>query len=314
VAAIRTVSQFEQRVFSSVVEDVYSIGFDRVKSTIPDSSVRYDSIDLDLAKNFIEGAKRLFVASATTELGPSPFFGRVRKEAQEYSNRCRFGHTFRGSFGFTIESPIEANAEPTLLPEQQIAPFERRVVQRLVRGFQMIERAERDENVSIITDGYRSGFNANMCEDFAELIENTTDTIRFQVLWSPEWRPPPDLVGTSTFEVHPNTLEIVSAAASSLRRQETNLPRTVVGRVIRLRSDHDPSDLLDTSTPREINLIWESEEFGPLNIRITLERSDYIKAVEAHKSGKEVSVRGLLEKVGRSWFLSQPTEFAVVEK
>jgi hypothetical protein len=245
-------------------------------------------------------------------LSPAPFFGRVRKEAQEYSNRCRFGHTFRGSFGFTIESPVAANDQPTFLPEERIAPFERRVVQRLFRGFQLIERAEQAENLSIITEGYRSGFHANMCEDLADLIENTTDKIKFQVVWSPEWRPAPDILGSSTFEVRPNTLQTVSEAANSLRRQETTLPRTIVGRVIRLRSDHDPSDLLDTTLPREINVIWENEEFGELSVRVILEPADYIKAVEAHKAGRKVSIRGLLEKIGRAWFLSQPSEFAVV--
>ena len=67
------------------------------------------SVRLDIAEAFLKNAKGLLAAAATTEVSPKPFFGRVTKAAVVYSDDCRFAHTFRGSFGFAIESPVEAN-------------------------------------------------------------------------------------------------------------------------------------------------------------------------------------------------------------
>jgi hypothetical protein len=40
-------------------------------------------------------------------------YPRAMPGALKYADNCRFGHTFRGSFGFTIESPIEENLSST---------------------------------------------------------------------------------------------------------------------------------------------------------------------------------------------------------
>ncbi len=191
--AIRTISQLDDKEPSSIVDDINSIGYDRVKTIIPTELVRFDSIELDMAHKFIQHARRLFTATATNELAPSPFFGRVTKEAQEYSEKCRFGHTFRGSFGFTIESPVERNDEPSLSAFEQPAPFERRVIQRLARGLKNIEAAERADDSTILARDFASGFNANMCDAFVDLLEQTSDKLKFVFAWSPEWLPSPDI-------------------------------------------------------------------------------------------------------------------------
>ena len=103
----------------------------------------------------------------------------------------------------------------------------------------------------------------------------------------------------------PSTIELVRDAAISLRRVETARPYTISGPVIRLKSEHNPADLLDVSSPREIVVQWNSADFGQLNVKVVLPPSDYI-AVEAHKTGRIISVTGMLERINRSWILSSP--------
>ena len=303
--ALRTLSQLDDRNASQILDDINSIGFDRIRSIIPDEFVRSDTINLSVAGDFLSRARQLIITTATTELQPSAFFGRVTKEAIAYTERCRFGHTFRGSFGFTIESPVVRNDEPSLPVVDQVPPFERRVVQRLVRGFTNIKIAEDSENSGIIAEHFRTGFNANMCDALIDLLEKTTDRLKFEIAWSPEWQPPADISQVGTFAIKPSTIELVRDAARSLRRVETARNYTVVGQVIRLKSEHNPADLLDLS-PREVVLQWNSPDFGALNVKVILSPPDYIIAVEAHKSGRSISVSGLLERVGRSWILSSP--------
>jgi hypothetical protein len=304
--ALRTLAQLAGRDAPQIIDDINSIAFDRIRSIIPDELVRSDSIDLNIASGFIANAKRLITTTATVELGPSTFFGRVTKDALAYADRCRFGHTFRGSFGFTIESPIIRNDEPSLSVVPEAPPFERRVVQRLVRGLSDIRLAERSENPGIIAENYQTGFNANMCDALIELVEKTNDRLKIEVAWSPEWRPAPDVLAAPTFEMKPSTIELVRDAAISLRRVETARPYTISGTVIRLKSEHNPADLLDVSSPREIVVQWNSADFGQLNVKVVLPPSDYIIAVEAHKTGRVISVTGMLERINRSWILSSP--------
>src|ERR1019366_3045382 len=112
--AILTLSQVEGRDPEQVLADVRSVGFDVVRSRIPDELVSDDTIQLVSANNYIGGVKNLLAATATTELRPEPYFLRILKDANAYAEQCRFGHTFRGSFGFTIESPVNPNLEPAL--------------------------------------------------------------------------------------------------------------------------------------------------------------------------------------------------------
>jgi hypothetical protein len=304
--ALRTLSQLDDRDAPQIIDDINSIGFDRIRSIIPDEMVRADSIDLRVAGGFINNARRLITTTATAELEPSAFFGRVTKEAIAYTERCRFGHTFRGSFGFTIESPIVRNDEPSFPGVAQPPPFERRVVQRLVRGLSTIRLAEATENPAIIAENYQTGFNANMCDALVELVEQTTDRLKFEVAWSPEWHPAEDVSGLNSFAILPSTVGLVRDAATSLRRVETARSFTVLGKVVRLKSEQNPADLLDLSSPREVVLQWNSPDFGSLNVKVILSPSEYIVAVEAHKSGRMISLSGMLERVGRSWILSNP--------
>jgi hypothetical protein len=134
--ALETLSQLEGRDRIELVAAVRSIGFDSVKSRIPDAQVYEDTINLNQAVKYTWKMKQLLAAGATTEILPDAYFSRLKKKGTEYAEHCRFGHTFKGSFGFTIESPVGPNPEP-VLPEMEQAqsfPFERKVMHRLARG------------------------------------------------------------------------------------------------------------------------------------------------------------------------------------
>jgi hypothetical protein len=313
MAVLRSLSQLEDRDYTQIIWDIRSIGFDTLKSRLPDHVVAHDSIVLDIATQFLQGVKRLLAATATTEINPAPFFGRVRREALDYAEHCRFGHTFRGSFGFIIESPIALNEEPTMAGIEQIPPFERRVIQRLARGLQTIKAASDRDDPSVVTQSFQTGFNANMCDDFVDLIEaTTTDRVIFEFALSPEWRAPTDVGRSLSLEVKSNDVEVTRAAAKQLRQQASDLNRVIVGRVVRLRSEDDPSDLLHPTGAREVSVFWSDPEFGNVRVKVLLPPEQYLAAVEAHKNGRQVSVKGKLEKLGRSWMLIEPNDFRVL--
>jgi hypothetical protein len=309
--AIRTLSELQERSPEEIIADVRAVGFDVVRSRIQDTLVQDDTVLLAIAANYIEGVKGLLAATATTELEPTPYFLRVKKEASEYADGCHFGHTFRGSFGFTIESPVVRNVAPLLFDLEQTPPFERRVIQRLARGLSDISEAVQRDEPDVIVKDLSSGFSANACEQFANLVEETAHTgMSFSFSFSPEWPPAPDLLQKREFQVGPQHVDITRAAARSLRAQPVRGEEQVFGRIIRLQSQADPSDLLTPTGEREVVIQWSNEDLGDILVRVRLTPHDYLAAIEAHRNGRPVRLRGTLERKGRLWILSNPTDFS----
>lgn len=310
--AIRTLSDVEGRNPEKVIRDVRMIGYDVVRSRIPNAMVYDDTIYLEVAASYITGVKSLLAATATTEMQPDPFFLRVRKEALEYADRCRFAHTFRGSFGFSIESPVAPNDEPTLPQIDQPRPFERRVMERFARGVRTVCEAVATGDIAALVANAKMGFSANACEQFAKLIEDTSPGgLVFAFAFSSEWRSDADLMDAREFAVGLPHIEASRAAAKALRSQFTPRPEKVFGRVIRLESEGDPSDLLNPMGDREIAIQWSSEDLGDTQVRVSLGAADYLKAIDAHGSGRPVMVSGTLERRGRPYILSNPTDFCI---
>ena len=188
VGAIETLSQLEGRDRALVVADIRSVGFDVVRSRVPDELVLDDTIHLDQAVNYTAGVKKLLAASATTEMAPDVYFLRVKKEAILYADQCRFGHTFKGSFGFTIQSPIVPNIERAFPAVGQMPPFERRVIQRLAQGITFLQDAVRADDPAVVVGGFRAGFSANMCELLRSSRTDCRTGMAFAFAFSPECR------------------------------------------------------------------------------------------------------------------------------
>ncbi|HQU25275.1 MAG TPA: hypothetical protein PKX13_13470 [Acidiphilium sp.] len=311
--ALRTLSDIQERDTTHIITDIRLVGFDVMRSRIPNAMVVDDTILLEVARGYITGVRNLLAATATTEIQPEPFFLRVKKEATEYADGCRFGHTFRGSFGFTVESPVLPNNTPTLPIVDQPAPFSRRVIERMVRGVSaVVDAVTRDDTTDLVANA-KVGFSANACEQFADLIEQTSlGGLAFAFALSPEWRAPPDLVQVKEFIVGPQHVEVTKAAAKEMRKHHLPRAENIVGRVVRLESDADPSDLINPMGDREIAIHWSSAELGGIDVRVSLGAADYLLALEAHRDGRSVTVDGTLEKRGRPWVLSGPTGFSII--
>lgn len=310
--AIRILSVVEDRDPREVINDVRMVGYDVVRSRIPDTLVHNDTIHLEIAANYTAGIKSLLSSIATTQIDPLPYFLRVRKEAKDFADNCRFGHTFRGSFGFTIESAIAPNDEPALPEMGQTAPFERLVIQRFARGMQSLCDAVRKDDPATLVAEAKFGFSANAYEQLASLIEETSPGgMDFAFSFSPEWVAPPELSKARDFSIGQPHVEVARTAAKLLRTEFVPRPEKVFGRVVRLESEADPSDLLNPAGEREIAIQWTSADLGDIQVRVRLVPKDYLLALGAHASGRPVSVTGTLEKRGRPWVLTSPTEFEV---
>jgi hypothetical protein len=107
-------------------------------------------------------------------------------------------------------------------------------------------------------------------------------------------------------------LEVIKEAAKALRIVDEDKVRTVVGKVRTLHSMENPSDLFSISGTQDVVVEWDSDEFGRRNVRVPLGPEEYLRAVEAHKQGRAVSITGELQQRARQWRLENPRDFSTL--
>lgn len=312
--AIRALTALEDRDMAAVIAAIRSISYDLIKSKLPDSVIRHDTIKLGTAEEFIRRMARLLAASAHAELHASAYFNRVDGVAQRYADECRFGHTFRGSFGFTVESPVGPHTMEPRNGAPPAPPLERRTVHRLARGLRLIEGAIAQQDPAEIVRGYEAGLNANACEELAALVEVPhAGEVRIDIVFSPEWGVPEDVGAAPSFEIrHALSAEIMREAAKALRHSDDERRRTIVGLIRTLHSNENPSDLFSISGTQDVIVEWASDEHGLIRVRVSLPPEEYLQAVDAHKTGRMVSIHGELKPPGRFWRLENPRDFTLL--
>lgn len=302
---IETLSGVAGIGFAETLAEVHGVGFDVLQNRIPLSASDRGTISLELAQSYINRAKDLLSSTATTEMEPKPYFDRTKKEAKEFSDQCRFAHTFPSSFGFAIECPLPTPTEP-MEEVQQTPPFERRVFRRLANGLQAAYEAVEKDDINLIVEHADTALSANSCEIIADLVESTPKRdLTFDFRFSPALK---ELEITNRrFRLTLSEPHAVAyrEAAKRLRNPEISEPAEIHGLITGLSTNANPMDLGDTRTSRSIVVLWSSDKFGDIRVYVTVSAKQYLEALSLHREGKPIRLSGLLTRTGRQWMLAQ---------
>lgn len=257
------------------------------------------SIPLDVAALEIEALKTLFVYAASSEVKPRPFFDRPLSNGVKYANQCQFGHTFEGSFGFTINTPINLpdKIQMSLFDQSIEIPFERKVTERIIQGFINIDKAIETQDIDVIVDNFENGLNSKMCEALIDLSIDKSKQIEFAIKWSPRLVPSKQIRHFTKITLEEPVFEVIEAAADKLKFIEP-FKEVIIGPIVTLHSNKEPfcnEEFTRTATIKH--------EFGGRRIEVKLElnKSGYEVAYNAHGKGKAVHVEGKLFKKGSTW-------------
>ena len=307
----------ERTSVRSICEVISNLGCDFLRQRIisPSNSA---SIPLKTADRLLGTLSDLIDYAACLEEDPQPFYERRRKIGKTFTEKCRFGQTFMGSFGISIQMPIP----PSLNNNSEQTPFERRVMIRIARGLLSISRGLQEADVGILTQAYRQGFNADLFEtmlEMAEVLDN--HNMEFQFLWSPEFPSPAEVRMSTPLSFSSEAIKpLVESAAKSLRSSCESRETTIEGPIVQLRIDEGSNDE-DAIEPgaiksgrRIICIQWELEHNRFANIRVPLPLENYKQACDAHRDGKLVSIRGRPEKAGKFYYLTSPSAFSVLDR
>ena len=268
-----------------------------------------NAIPLALAVNQVNNLKKTLEFSASSEKDAKPYFYYVNSKARQVIKEFLFGHTFAGSFGFTVEAPRLPDPPkfiqtrfPFVEDDAPISdiPIERRIVERIARGLSNIKQAEETRDHTILLSEYASGFNSNMCSAIVDMSRGKRETIEFRVVWSPKIKPGEDIENLMPVRVRENGYEILEYVANELKTKKP-LFLTLTGHIRALTASDNP---LNSSTRRAVVLRALLPNARRENdIILELERDDYSKANIAHMNWQIVQVSGVLSRSGTGYRL-----------
>ncbi len=272
----KLIAALEQVSVSDIVQKIKNRSLDIFPQRIY-SSARLTSLPLELAPLVISRLRDLVYYAACAEEDNQPYFAKGRKIGKEYTHKCRFGHTFQGSFGLTIEMPLPPSTL-TLLPDIEASPLERRVMERIVRGLQFAVKGVRESDIGIMTSNYEQGFNANLCEVMKELTEDLDDfNLEYSMLWSPEFNASADVSSFSNIIIEPSVFRpYFEAAAKSLRAVTESHETKIIGKIIQLKAESiDTDDDSSDSDGRQAIIAWDIGNNRKVNIKVSLSPENY---------------------------------------
>lgn len=313
-SVIQVVSALEKIPVPDLVQKIKNRNVDILRQRIFNNT-SMTSLPLETAPFVIKSLRNLVYHSACAEESPLPYFDNWKKIGKEYTQKCRFGHTFQGSFGMSIEMPIPPNTNQSLSPELEQIPLERRIMERITRGLQLSVQAVNEGNVEILTKSYTNGFNANLCEVMIQLTKYLEDfNIEYSMLWSPEFPSSNVFDSNTTLKIEPIKFRpYYESAAKYLRASQESIQSTVIGKITNLHAESIDDDLEKKIDDRQITICWEKDKGKNTNIKVSLNPEDYRIACDAHKDSKRISIQGKPEKNGKFLILTSPSGFKILE-
>lgn len=319
IKAVELITAIRNEPIQLVIQNI--IYFDRdmlyVRNT---DNGEENAIEFNLAVDQILNLKRTILYSASSEKDPKPFFENPTTIANKMIKQFLFGHTFAGSFGFTVEAPRlpdprqfmqyrlpfnEDNSPPPIN-----IPFERRIMERIARGLNLTKIAEKQKNPKPLLDEYSSGFNSNMCSAVVGMSKQKRATVEFRIAWSPKLKPGEDLADPDPIRITNTGYEMLDYVATQLKTRDPEFV-TVVGHVRALTSTDNPFIIGARRAVVIRGMIPERKK--ATDIIVELEREDYASANKAHINWQNVKISGILSRSGSDWRLLNIRNFKVLE-
>ncbi len=308
---LKTLSYVQDKEPTVVADDILYFDLD-ILGALLDDSPDATSISLRSADAHFAELKQLILYSASSEERPEPFIRRVPRKAKNMLDHFKFGHTFRGSFGYRIESRFKGDSHTQLNmfedDPEPIVPDERKVLQRIYRGLTATSEAVTKDDMTIISDGYTTGLNANMCTAIMNMSGGRRDPIEYSFKWSKKLTPSEELATIPKIRIDIAHLELLESASEHLFRQDPE-HTSIVGYVTDLSHRDEPeSDELGAGA---ITIQRVTRDGRSQKVHVVVGAQAHLSAIEAYKDGRTVGVSGYLEYKSSRWRLTDPDGFRI---
>ena len=279
----------------SLYRDLVTADRDVVRARITETDD--GSMTLNRGVDLISGARDLVLAAACSLRESQPLYRLgANREANDLLEGIRLGQTEHGSFVVTLLTPVVSPPLPTLLQEYDDAddPIERQMTRRLTEALaatgEATERATAGDGTAF-AESVDRGVSANLCDALVKLI-GPFPTLDISVAWA---RTRPINPPREIFRFARADAAILSEAARQFRNREPRPDTYLFGTVQRLRRDEDEAS----------GTIHLRTSIGGKNrsVAVVLKKTEYDRAIQAHKERMPIILQGDLERSGQRWRL-----------
>ena len=314
--AVHAVATFRGKSFQDTLTEVFCYGVDILRQRIGLQAVR--GIPLVQMPNLMRHYRDLIRKSVQLEMSPQgdrPYRLGKPSEAIKKSDgivkKCLFGHTFAGSFGISIEMPLEIDENQFANVVHHKATLERLTMRRIAVGLTDAKMARQSGQIDAITENLEHGFNADICETMSALLTTLSEIddssfVEYTFDWSPLIVLDKELAAVKPVSFIPlDVAPIFQDAAKEMKKLHQKHQVTIRGEILALTDDPEKKDT-DEKWRRTITLRCKNKP-GVNIVRITLSsEADYTTACMARGHGQWLSVRGVLTDDGKDHRLRSP--------
>ena len=289
----------------SLYRDLITADRDVVRARVTEADD--GSLSLNRGVELIAGVRDLVLAAACSLREPQPLYRLgANREANDLLDRIRLGQTEQGSFVVTMLTPPVSPRFPKMFPEDAGFgdPLERRMTRRLTEA--LAETREATEKASAgdgsaFAASVDKGVSANLCESLVGLVDSFP-ALDISVVWA-RTRPISPL--REVFRFAKADAAILNEAARRFRDREPRPDTRLFGTVQRLRREEEEAG--------GTIYLWTPIDGKNRSVAVVLKRSDYDRAVQAHKEKLPMILRGDLERSGQRWRLLNPHIEAIID-
>lgn len=301
---LNAISAFENRDCELIISQILNFA-DCIKTRILEA--KKGMIPLEQGILLYEGLLNLITFSASSEFEKTPVkrFSRKLDRAVTYAETSLMGQSELGSYVANVYLPLRRpNPDFRWVEEGE---FSRRVVLRILRGLKNLDESVKEARPNPIIDNYATGLNSNMCDALISIIETGMgNAVIFNAILEPTI-PIPDGISTE-FILKPSDRPYLKKAIDELKEEkDEEEERTFFGYVSLLKRPEE----IEKGMIRLRSI--DAENNITRNIMIELNPSAYHEAVNAHGKKMYIRIKGILERVGRRWFLRNPNNLEVLE-
>lgn len=268
---------------------------DVVRIRLAGSDMRYGSISIEETLSLYQNTRLLVMASAMDMLSPRRHFTNSTDEVRKFLNSCRFGQTEVGSYVISLICPMMQNTgrQFTLFDNSfNEGSLTRRIMNKMITGADQVKRAINagDLEALVYRDDKESqdGVSINFLKALQGLgIHREEHSVDLEVQWCPTVTE--NRASVQKVTLNHDYLAPINSVVTKWKSQVQNT-KSYCGRIKGTSSEPNVDKRIDGV----IKIVYfdENGQQGVADVR--LGKSDYDRAMEAHRLGKFVFVKGKL--------------------
>jgi hypothetical protein len=308
IEAIKSIAEFENRGFSSVVDDMTNFSSDLVKVRVIHPDVEGGTIPLEDGVLLIQRSRDLLIASTLSTFKKQKVFNGSRsQDVQNFLGKLKLGQTEIGSFVVNLISPIEVSTDHQ--QDDFDTSLTRSVSVNLARSLTAISKAvdkyANSKSIFDFEETVNKGVSANFCDALIGL-SGRAKARRFSIKIKTGRLEAEPITFADSYEFSPQSIPNLEAASEYFKGRYTVKNFQVLGLVSVLK--HLPNDDYGQITVKALI----KDKLKSITIQLPLD--EYWQAFEAHKADEEVTCYGTLNVSPKSAQLLEPRGFEVVKR